>query len=349
MRPCVRLLLALAVPPPARRTRPGTTACSSWRTTSAPRWGVTATSGRRRRTSTASPPAASGSTAPTSSTPCATPAERRPPPRGRSCRRPAAKASRSSSSCLPRCAMRCQWFGGWSGRSGPAQRSRSQSQGRRTGGAGGRDTKPVTRYNAVLIGLDGQIGRLLDGPKGTTTLVPLPGDNGASPPFPRERGGGLRGQKLSPYEGGVRVPFGAWWPAKGTGGGVNEKTVTASADFVPTRAAVCAVEVPTDDSAAGVDLTAALMGETPARAKPPFREFGRNDPSYPSPQAAWHRSPNVAVRDGGLEPAGERRRDEGRVGRPVDGPGPGDEPRRRDAAVAERRTQAALNWRKCLP
>ena len=74
------------------------------------------------------------------------------------------------------------------------------------------ETEQKTRYKAVLAGLDVQIGRLLDGLKGTNTLVLFLGDNGASQPLARQRVGGLRGQKLSLYEGCVRVPFVAWWP-----------------------------------------------------------------------------------------------------------------------------------------
>jgi arylsulfatase A-like enzyme len=155
-----------------------------------------------------------------------------------------------------------------------------------------------TRYKAVLAGLDAQIGRLLDGLTGTNTLVLFLGDNGSSPPFERERVGGLRGQKLSLYEGGVRVPFVAWWPAKVKGGMVNEKTVIASVDFVPTLANVCGAKLPKDYEPDGEDMTKAIAGETPTRTKPLLWEYGRNATSFAYPKEAKHRSPNVAMRDG---------------------------------------------------
>lgn len=160
------------------------------------------------------------------------------------------------------------------------------------------EAEQKAKYRAVLVALDGQIGRLLDGLKGTNTLVLFLGDNGASQPFARERVGGLRGQKLSLYEGGVRVPFAAWWPGTLKGGLVNEKTVIAAVDFLPTLAAVCGAQLPKDYAADGEDMTAALKGETPTRTRPLFWEYGRNDTSFAYPQAARHRSPNVAVRDG---------------------------------------------------
>src|SRR5262249_55685286 len=102
-----------------------------------------------------------------------------------------------------------------------------------------------TRYRAVLFDLDKQVGRLLDGLKGTNTLVLFLGDNGAPPPFERERVGGLRGQKLSLYEGGIRVPFAVWWPGQVRGGVVNERTVLAAIDILPTLATVCGAKLPT--------------------------------------------------------------------------------------------------------
>ncbi len=162
--------------------------------------------------------------------------------------------------------------------------------------AGESDQK--TRYKAVLTALDSEIGRLLDGLKGTNTLVLFLGDNGASQPFARERGGGLRGQKLSLYEGGVRVPFVAWWPAEVKGGVVNDKTVIAAVDILPTLANVCGAKLPKDYSGDGEDMTAAVRGGSSVRTKPLFWEYGRNNTSFAYPMDAKHKSPNVAVLDG---------------------------------------------------
>jgi arylsulfatase A-like enzyme len=160
------------------------------------------------------------------------------------------------------------------------------------------DSELTTKYKAVLAELDQQIGRLLVRLSGTNTLVLFLGDNGASPPFERERCGRLRGQKLSLYEGGIRVPLIAWWPRKVKTGVVNDKTVISAIDFLPTLANVCGAKFPQDFAADGEDMTAAILGELPLRTKPLFWEYGRNKTSFAYPNEATHRSPNVAIRDG---------------------------------------------------
>ncbi|MFM8273987.1 MAG: sulfatase [Gemmata sp.] len=206
-----------------------------------------------------------------------------------------------------------------------------------------------TRYRAVLAALDVQLGRLLDGLKGTDTLVLFLGDNGPSQPFARERSGGLRGQKLSLYEGGTRVPFVAWWPAQLKGGRVNEKTVIAAIDLLPTLATVCGARLPAGYVPDGEDMTAAVKGETPIRKKPLFWEYGRNAAAFAYPMDAKHRSPNVAVRDGNWKLL-------------VNADGTGDklfdlgaDPTEEQNLAAERPdvakklTAQALTWRKSLP
>ncbi len=160
------------------------------------------------------------------------------------------------------------------------------------------DTEQRARYKAVLVALDQQIGRLVDGLRDTNSLVLFIGDNGASPPFERERVGGLRGQKLSLYEGGIRVPFVAWWPRTVKGGVVNDKTVISTLDLVPTLAAIAGAKLPNGYVPDGEEMTAAIKGQMPSRSRPLFWEYGRNNASFAYPKDAKHRSPNVAVRDG---------------------------------------------------
>jgi arylsulfatase A-like enzyme len=155
-----------------------------------------------------------------------------------------------------------------------------------------------TKYKAVLSAVDQQIGRLLEGIKGTNTLVIFLGDNGASQPLVRERVGGLRGQKLSLYEGGIRIPFIVWWPGKVKGGVVNEKTVISSLDLIPTLACVTGACFPKGYQPDGEDMTAIIKGETPLRRKPLFWEYGRNATSFSYPKDDQHHSPNLAMREG---------------------------------------------------
>src|SRR5262249_3578963 len=144
------------------------------------------------------------------------------------------------------------------------------------------DKPQITRYRAVLLELDRQMGRLMDGLKGTDTLVVFLGDNGALPTFDQRRVGGLRGSKLSLYEGGIRVPFVVWWPGKAKAG-VNDKTVISALDLLPSLAAVCGARLPKDYRPDGEDLSAALRGEQPTRTNPLFWEYGRNEKSFAYP------------------------------------------------------------------
>jgi arylsulfatase A-like enzyme len=156
----------------------------------------------------------------------------------------------------------------------------------------------LTNYRAVLTETDRQIGRLLEQLAGTNTLVILLGDNGSSPPFPRERQGGLRGQKLSLYEGGIRVPFITWWPKQYQTGQVNERTVIASIDLVPSLAEICGLKLPANYTSDGENLSSALRGEQPVRTKPLYWEYGRNETSFKYPDDAQHKSPKLAIRRG---------------------------------------------------
>ena len=58
----------------------------------------------------------------------------------------------------------------------------------------------------VLSEIDKQVGRLLDALPENTLLI-FASDNGALPTLKGERNVGLRGSKLSLYEGGTRLPF----------------------------------------------------------------------------------------------------------------------------------------------
>jgi arylsulfatase A-like enzyme len=223
--------------------------------------------------------------------------------------------------------------------------SEEQMKAVKTAGEG----EPKTKYKAVLADADKQIGRLVADLKGTNTLVLFLGDNGASQPFARERVAGLRGQKLSLYEGGIRVPFIAWWPGVVKAGVVNEKTVIASIDFVPTLAKIAEAKLPKDYAPDGEDMSALFKGETPVRTKPLFWEYGRNATAFAYPKDTQHHSPNLAVRDGNWKLL-------------VNADGKGaelydvetDRKEEKNLAntkpeITKRLTEAVLRWRKSLP
>jgi arylsulfatase A-like enzyme len=204
---------------------------------------------------------------------------------------------------------------------------------------------------AVLVEFDRQIGRLLDGLRDLglekDTLVLFTSDNGPLPTFDRARAAGLRGSKLSLYEGGLRVPFLARWPGRVPAGRVDEETALSAVDLFPTLCAIAGAPAPAETD--GEDLSAALLGKTVARKRPIFWEYGRNERTFAYPKAPGDRSPSIAVRDGNWKLL---------VG--ADGSGAelydlAADPRE-SANVAERRPEIAralaaraLAWRRSLP
>jgi arylsulfatase A-like enzyme len=159
-------------------------------------------------------------------------------------------------------------------------------------------------FKGVLEEYDRQMGRLLDGLRqlgvATNTLVLFTGDNGPLPTYEHRRTAGLRGSKLSLYEGGLREPLLAWWPGQAPADRVNERTVLTAVDLLPSLCKVAGASIPSDVAARldGEDLSAVFTGSSPMRTKPVFWEYGRNTNSFAYPKVPGDRSPNVAVRDG---------------------------------------------------
>lgn len=154
----------------------------------------------------------------------------------------------------------------------------------------------------VLTAYDVQIGRLLDGLKKLgleeNTLVVFTSDNGPLPSFNHERTGGLRGSKLSLYEGGIRVPFIVRWPGHTTAGRVDERTVLAAVDLFPTLCAITQAAPPAGTTLDGQDMSTALLNSPVAHSKTIFWEYGRSSKEFKYPQREYDRSPHLAVREG---------------------------------------------------
>lgn len=122
------------------------------------------------------------------------------------------------------------------------------------------ETNPWSRYNtsrnahaqfaAMVSRLDRYVGEILDALRSEglaeNTLVIFTSDNG-----PHAEGGGdpeffgfnaeLRGIKRETHEGGVRVPFIAWWPQSVAAGAVNDH-ILAFYDMMPTLSALAGVD-----------------------------------------------------------------------------------------------------------
>jgi len=163
--------------------------------------------------------------------------------------------------------------------------------------------KPATpkRLARVLTEMDAQIGRLLqalrDDDSGRPTLVLFMSDNGPLPTFNGRRTLGLRGSKLSLYEGGVRMPCIAWGPGIVPASAVDDETVLSAVDLFPTLCALAEAPLPNGYESDGQNMLPALRGEKPQRAKPLLWEYGRNETSFAFPKGD-DRSPNVAILEG---------------------------------------------------
>lgn len=164
--------------------------------------------------------------------------------------------------------------------------------------------KGETRENLqlVLTELDRQIGRLLEGLRDfgsdATTMVIFTSDNGPLPTFEGARSGGLRGSKLSLYEGGTRVPFIVRWPARTPPGRVDDETLFSALDLFPTLCSIAGVTQGSNSPHDGEDMAAALHGKSTTRTGALFWEYGRKAEFFKFPRSLQDRSPNVAIREG---------------------------------------------------
>jgi len=171
-------------------------------------------------------------------------------------------------------------------------------------GKGGFWEKEVN-FTPVLAELDRQIGRLLDGLEelgiADNTIIIFTSDNGPDPSYKNGRTAGLRGQKGTLYEGGIKLPFMVRWPAKIKAGQVNNETVLCSIDLFPTICALAGVEPRTGEyELDGLDFSKTFLGKQDTKRKSPmFWEFGQHFVGKPLPGNAYQtRSPNICMRDG---------------------------------------------------
>lgn len=170
------------------------------------------------------------------------------------------------------------------------------------GGSEDRD-RSMKNFLGVLEEYDRQIGRLLDGlrEQGSeeNTIVIFTGDNGPAPHFDHQRNDGMRGMKLSLYEGGIRQPFLIRWPKRIPAGKSDEETVLSALDLLPSLAALADVQLPAEakERGDGEDLSVALLGTPTERSKPLLFEYGRTA-AVPRPKDAADQSPSLGIRKG---------------------------------------------------
>ncbi|MDE0780860.1 MAG: sulfatase-like hydrolase/transferase [Alphaproteobacteria bacterium] len=164
-------------------------------------------------------------------------------------------------------------------------------------------------YFAVVSHMDQQVGRLLSRLDelglGENTLVIFSSDNGTpsrvgslttgaiAPSVSLETdtagsNGALRGWKWHLYEGGIRVPLIVRWPGHVPAGRVDTTSVIHSSDFAPTLAKLAGAEMPTRFQPDGIDVQAALFGQS----------FTREEPLFWQNPTAKRRGPSLAIRSG---------------------------------------------------
>jgi len=148
--------------------------------------------------------------------------------------------------------------------------------------------EPARRYAAMVTMIDRQVGEILallrELGLEKNTLLMFSGDNGAndyfkSKEYPRGVHSGnkdpatgveYRGTKGTLYEGGVRVPFFAYWPGKIEPGRVSQH-LAYFPDILPTLAELAGAKAPTDID--GISLVPELIGEAVAGRKQPAHEY----------------------------------------------------------------------------
>jgi arylsulfatase A-like enzyme len=209
------------------------------------------------------------------------------------------------------------------------------------------------KFSAVLDEYDRQVGRLLAGLKELgledNTLLIFSSDNGPLPTFGGRRAAGLRGSKLSLYEGGIRMPFIVRWPGHAPAGRLDEQSVLHGVDLFPSVCAVAGVPVPEGVALDGQDVSATWFGKPAGpRTQPLFWEYGRNDDAFAYPRGR-QRSPNIAVREANwkllINADGSRRELYDIVADPKETANLAD----KEQPTAEKLAAQALAWRRSFP
>jgi arylsulfatase A-like enzyme len=126
--------------------------------------------------------------------------------------------------------------------------------------------EPVKIHAAMIARLDAGVGRILAALKAAGvdehTLVIFTSDNGAAGPGKDtfKATAGLRGEKRSLYEGGIRTPFLARWPGRIRAGSTSH-ALAGHVDLMATAAELAGVKAPAND---GVSLLPILSGRAEA-------------------------------------------------------------------------------------
>jgi N-acetylgalactosamine-6-sulfatase len=159
-------------------------------------------------------------------------------------------------------------------------------------------------FYASVTDLDAQIGRLVKGLDelglSDNTLIVFSSDNGPEDIHIRNAGhsgvgsaGPFRGRKRSLYEGGVRVPFIVRWPGRVPAGRIDEQSIVAGCDLLPTVCKLASVTVPQGHALDGEDVSDILRGYPRPRKTDLYWNW-----RFRIAGEVFHHSPVLAIREG---------------------------------------------------
>lgn len=148
-------------------------------------------------------------------------------------------------------------------------------------------------HAAMISYLDKNVGDILNQLEklkiAENTLVIFTSDNGthkeggAIPSF-FNSSGGLRGYKRDLYEGGIRVPFIAWWPGTIDANSVNDH-ISAFYDFLPTACELAGINVP--EQSDGISYLPAILGKPQPEHEYLYWEFLTNNVKQAARKGNW--------------------------------------------------------------
>lgn len=159
-------------------------------------------------------------------------------------------------------------------------------------------------YYASVTDMDHQIGRLLtaldDLELAGNTVVLFSSDNGPEDIHIRNAGhsgvgsaGPFRGRKRSLYEGGIRVPGIIRWPGRIPAGRIEDESVVAGVDWLPSVCKLAGITLPAGHRLDGEDASDVFLGNARARGAPLLWEWRFRIAGEP-----FHHSPILAIREG---------------------------------------------------
>ncbi|MBN2128721.1 MAG: sulfatase-like hydrolase/transferase [Sedimentisphaerales bacterium] len=210
-------------------------------------------------------------------------------------------------------------------------------------------------YYASVTDLDTQVGRLVKridelGLRENTFIV-FSSDNGPEDLNIRNavhsgigNAGPFRGRKRSLYEGGIRMPFIVRCPGRTPAGRVDDETIVAGVDWLPTICGLARIEAPGGAALDGENMSEALLGTPTQRKRPLMWEW-----RFRVAGDMVHKCPMLAIREGRWKLLMNPDRSRIELYDIPKDPTELDNVADRNADVVQRLSARVLAWHKTLP